>query len=76
VDREVVRDPNGVSSLQPSDIPAFSHEMIALFADREGISVLPIGVERFPPQGGTPYHERGDGLTTRHAASNQNENAT
>src|SRR5579872_5700584 len=32
-DREVVRDRNWVSSRQPSDIPAFNHEMISLFAE-------------------------------------------
>ncbi|MFB3916543.1 MAG: type 1 glutamine amidotransferase domain-containing protein [Terriglobales bacterium] len=32
-DREVVRDRNWVSSRQPSDIPAFNREMIALFAE-------------------------------------------
>jgi len=32
VDREVVRDGNWLSSRQPSDIPAFNREMIALFA--------------------------------------------
>ena len=31
VDREVVRDRNWVSSRQPSDLPAFNREMIALF---------------------------------------------
>jgi protease I len=33
VDKEVVRDGNWVSSRQPSDIPAFNHEMIALFSE-------------------------------------------
>lgn len=33
-DREVVRDRNWVSSRQPSDIPAFNREMLALFAER------------------------------------------
>lgn len=33
VDREVVRDGNFVSSRQPTDIPAFNREMIALFAE-------------------------------------------
>jgi len=33
VDEEVVRDRNWVSSRQPSDIPAFNREMIALFAE-------------------------------------------
>jgi protease I len=33
VDKEVVRDKNWVSSRQPSDIPAFNSQMIALFAD-------------------------------------------
>ena len=32
-DTEVVRDGNWVSSRQPSDIPAFNKEMIALFAE-------------------------------------------
>ena len=32
-DREVVRDRNWVSSRQPSDIPAFNREMLALFAE-------------------------------------------
>ena len=34
VDDEVVRDDNWVSSRQPSDIPAFNREMVALFAER------------------------------------------
>jgi protease I len=33
VDEEVVHDQNWVSSRQPSDLPAFNREMIALFAD-------------------------------------------
>jgi protease I len=33
VDKEVVRDRNWVSSRQPSDIPAFNSQMIALFAE-------------------------------------------
>jgi len=33
VDREVVRDGNWVSSRQPSDLPAFNREMLALFAE-------------------------------------------
>lgn len=33
VDQECVRDRNWVSSRQPSDIPAFNREMIALFAE-------------------------------------------
>ena len=33
VDREVVRDRNWVSSRQPSDLPAFNREMIALFGE-------------------------------------------
>jgi protease I len=33
VDQEVVRDRNWVSSRQPSDIPAFNGQMIALFAE-------------------------------------------
>ena len=33
VDKEVVRDRNWVSSRQPSDIPAFNHEMVALFGE-------------------------------------------
>jgi protease I len=32
-DQEVVRDANWVSSRQPSDIPAFNREMLALFAE-------------------------------------------
>lgn len=32
--REVVRDRNWVSSRQPTDIPAFNREMVALFAER------------------------------------------
>lgn len=32
-DEEVVRDANWVSSRQPSDIPAFNREMLALFAE-------------------------------------------
>lgn len=32
-DEEVVRDVNWVSSRQPSDIPAFNREMLALFAE-------------------------------------------
>ena len=32
-DREVVRDRNWVTSRQPSDIPAFNREMLALFAE-------------------------------------------
>jgi len=35
VDKEVVRDRNLVSSRQPSDIPAFNREMIALFGERK-----------------------------------------
>jgi len=31
VDQEVVRDGNMLSSRQPSDIPAFNREMLALF---------------------------------------------
>ena len=33
VDKEVVRDGNWVSSRQPTDIPAFSREMISLFSE-------------------------------------------
>ncbi|MGA7791808.1 MAG: DJ-1/PfpI family protein, partial [Candidatus Acidiferrales bacterium] len=33
VDKEVVRDRNWVSSRQPDDIPAFNHEMVALFGE-------------------------------------------
>lgn len=33
-DEEVVRDRNWVSSRQPSDIPAFSREMLKLFSER------------------------------------------
>jgi protease I len=32
VDREVVCDRNWISSRQPSDLPAFNREMIALFS--------------------------------------------
>src|ERR1019366_5452741 len=32
LDREVVRDRNWISSRQPSDLPAFNREMIALFS--------------------------------------------
>jgi protease I len=38
VDREVVRDRNWVSSRQPSDIPAFNREMLALFAESKASS--------------------------------------
>jgi protease I len=34
-DQEVVRDANWVSSRQPTDIPAFNREMIALFSERK-----------------------------------------
>lgn len=34
-DRETVRDRNWISSRQPSDIPAFNREMIALFSERK-----------------------------------------
>jgi protease I len=34
-DEEVVRDANWVSSRQPSDIPAFNKEMLALFSERK-----------------------------------------
>jgi protease I len=34
-DREVVRDRNWISSRQPSDIPIFNREMIALFAEHK-----------------------------------------
>ncbi len=34
-DEEVIRDRNWVSSRQPSDIPAFNHEMISLFSERK-----------------------------------------
>jgi protease I len=34
-DKEVVRDRNWVSSRQPSDIPAFNREMLALFAEHK-----------------------------------------
>jgi protease I len=33
-DKEVIRDRNWVSSRQPSDIPAFTREMIGLFGER------------------------------------------
>lgn len=33
MDREVIRDQNWVSSRQPSDIPAFTREMLQLFAE-------------------------------------------
>jgi protease I len=35
-DREVIRDRNWVSSRQPTDIPAFNREMIALFGEHRG----------------------------------------
>ena len=35
LDQEVVRDRNWVSSRQPSDLPAFNREMIALFAAKK-----------------------------------------
>ena len=35
VDREVVRDRNWISSRQPSDLPAFNREMIALFSAKK-----------------------------------------
>lgn len=35
-DKEVVRDGNWVSSRQPSDIPAFNREMVALFSKSKG----------------------------------------
>jgi PfpI family intracellular protease len=35
VDREVVRDRNWISSRQPSDLPAFNREMIALFGAKK-----------------------------------------
>lgn len=38
VDREVVRDDNWVSSRKPADIPAFNHEMIALFAEHRPVA--------------------------------------
>jgi protease I len=38
VDKEVIRDRNWVSSRQPSDIPAFTKEMLALFAERRARS--------------------------------------
>jgi protease I len=34
-DQEVIRDANWVSSRQPTDIPAFNREMIALFSERK-----------------------------------------
>ena len=34
-DNPVVRDTNWVSSRQPSDIPAFNEEMLALFSERK-----------------------------------------
>jgi protease I len=37
-DTEVIRDRNWVSSRQPSDIPAFTREMIALFGERKARS--------------------------------------
>ena len=36
-DREVIRDANWISSRQPSDIPTFNHEMIALGAEHKGL---------------------------------------
>ncbi len=38
VDREVVRDDNWVTSRQPSDLPAFNHAMLELFAHREALA--------------------------------------
>jgi protease I len=35
VDQEVVRDRNWISSRQPSDLPAFNREMIALFGEKK-----------------------------------------
>ena len=37
-DKEVIRDRNWVSSRQPSDIPAFTWEMISLFGERQARS--------------------------------------
>ena len=37
-DKEVIRDSNWVSSRQPSDIPAFDREMLALFGERKARS--------------------------------------
>lgn len=42
VDKEVVRDHNWVSSRQPSDLPAFNREMIALFGQDLVVRELPI----------------------------------
>jgi protease I len=38
VDKEGLRDANWVSSRQPSDIPAFTREMLALFGERNARS--------------------------------------
>ena len=38
-DREVIRDRNLVTSRQPSDIPAFNREMIAMFKEGKGRSL-------------------------------------
>jgi protease I len=37
-DQEAIRDRNWVSSRQPTDIPAFHREMIALFSERKSKS--------------------------------------
>jgi protease I len=37
-DKEVIRDQNWVSSRQPSDIPAFNREMLAMFGERQARS--------------------------------------
>ncbi len=41
VDREVVVDRNWVSSRQPSDLPAFNREMIALFGAKKANAHMP-----------------------------------
>lgn len=46
MDKEVVRDQNWVSSRQPSDIPVFNHEMIALFSELKSPVPASPGTER------------------------------
>jgi protease I len=41
VDREVVRDRNWVSSRQPSDLPAFNRELLALLAEKARTQHVP-----------------------------------
>jgi protease I len=46
VDREVVREGNWVTSRQPSDIPAFNREMLALFAEHQTRARQPVSAAR------------------------------